>query len=54
MQTTDKSRYGLGFGLRVDEDVFTTMGHGGSAAGYNANLAFEPESNMSVLFLFKH
>ena len=48
---TDKSRYGLGFGIRIDEDGFTTMGHGGSVAGYNAHLVFEPESKMGVIIL---
>ena len=48
---TDKLRYGLGFGIRIDEDGFTTMGHGGSVAGYNAHLVFEPESKMGVIIL---
>jgi len=44
-------RYGLGFSISVDSDGFTTMGHGGSVSGYNADLVFDPESKMGVVLL---
>ncbi len=41
--------YGLGFSIRTDEDGFVSIGHGGSVAGYNANLVFDPESKIGVV-----
>lgn len=41
--------YGLGFSIGTDEDGFTSIGHGGSVAGYNANMAFDPESKIGVV-----
>ncbi len=42
--------YGLGFQVRRREGV-TTMGHGGSVAGYNAGLSFELDSKIGVSML---
>jgi len=41
--------YGLGFSIRTDEDGFTSVGHGGSVAGYNAGMVFHPESKIGVV-----
>ncbi len=41
--------YGLGFSIRTDEDGFTSIGHGGSVAGYNAGMVFDPESKIGVV-----
>jgi len=43
--------YGLGFTVRTSEEGVTTVGHGGSVAGYNANLAFDPDSKIGVAML---
>jgi len=53
VQTPEGGRgmYGLGFSVSIDDDGFTTMGHGGSVSGYNAYLTFEPESKISVVLL---
>ena len=42
--------YGLGFFIRSVDGV-TIVGHGGSVAGYNAYLAFDPESKIGVAML---
>jgi len=42
--------YGLGFQVR-EEDGVTIVGHGGSVAGYNADLRFDPESGLGVAAL---
>jgi CubicO group peptidase (beta-lactamase class C family) len=42
--------YSLGFSVR-DRDGFKTVGHGGSVAGYNANLVFDPVSKIGVAML---
>jgi CubicO group peptidase (beta-lactamase class C family) len=41
--------YGLGFSIRTDEDGFTSVGHGGSVAGYNASMVFHLESRIGVI-----
>ncbi len=38
-----------GFSIRTDEDGFTSVGHGGSVAGYNAAMVFHPESKIGVV-----
>ena len=43
--------YGLGFMIRTDADGITTVGHGGSVAGYNAGLSFELDSKIGVAML---
>jgi len=45
------SGYGLGFSISIDDDGFTTIGHGGSVAGYNAHIRFELESKTGVVIL---
>lgn len=42
--------YGLGFFIRSVDGV-TIVGHGGSVAGYNAYLGFDPESKLGVAML---
>ncbi len=42
--------YGLGFSIR-EGDGMTIVGHGGSVAGYNANLQFEIGSGVGVAML---
>ena len=43
--------YGLGFSVRTRESGVRTVGHGGSVAGYNANLVFDPMSKVGVVLL---
>lgn len=43
--------YGLGLSIR-DRDGVRVVGHGGSVAGYNAYLAFDPVSTLGVATLF--
>ena len=38
-----------GYAIRTDEDGFTSVGHGGSVAGYNAGMVFHPESRIGVV-----
>jgi len=38
-----------GFAIRTDEDGITSVGHGGSVAGYNAGMVFHPESKIGVV-----
>lgn len=45
------SGYGLGFLRQKDKDGFISVGHGGSVAGYNANMVFDPESKIGVIIL---
>jgi CubicO group peptidase (beta-lactamase class C family) len=44
-----RGRYGLGFSISLDEEGFRTVGHGGSVAGYNATMVFDPESKIGVI-----
>jgi len=43
--------YGLGFTVRTSAEGVTTVGHGGSVAGYNAGLSFDPDSKVGVAML---
>jgi CubicO group peptidase (beta-lactamase class C family) len=43
------SGYGLGFSINTDEDGFTSIGHGGSVAGYNAGMIFDAETKIGVV-----
>jgi len=43
--------YGLGFRVQDGYDGRPFIGHGGSVAGYNASLLFEPESKLGVVML---
>ncbi len=45
------SGYGLGFSVRQDEHGLRLVGHGGSVAGYNAYLVFDPDSKLGVVLL---
>ncbi len=51
MRNGDSTGYGLGFSLRVAEDGPRLVSHGGSVAGYNAHLIFDPESTIGVVLL---
>ena len=37
--------------MRTSEEGVTTVGHGGSVAGYNAGLSFDPDSKVGVAML---
>ena len=41
----------MGFSLRRDDDGAWWVSHGGSVAGYNAHLLFQPESEIGVILL---
>ncbi len=43
--------YGLGFTITQDSVGHTFVGHGGSVAGYTANLIFEPTRKIGVVIL---
>jgi CubicO group peptidase (beta-lactamase class C family) len=43
--------YGLGFTISTRPDRRRFVGHGGSVAGYTAQLVFEPESRIGVVLL---
>ncbi len=45
------SRYSFGFSISRREGAPDLVGHGGSVAGYNAHLKFEPESGIGVVLL---
>jgi len=48
---SDTEGYGLGFSLSKDEAGFWWVSHGGSVAGYNAYLLFQPDSQLSIVLL---
>ena len=43
--------YGLGFSVQIDEQGRKIASHGGSVAGYNAHMAFDPEVRIGVVLL---
>jgi CubicO group peptidase (beta-lactamase class C family) len=43
--------YGLGFSVAVDDQGRTIAGHGGSVAGYTANIQFDPDARIGVVLL---
>lgn len=43
--------YGLGFFVAVDDEGRTIAGHGGSVAGYTANIQFDPDARIGVVLL---
>lgn len=45
------SGYGLGFSIRVSEEGYHLVGHGGSVAGYTAHLLFDPRTKIGVVLL---
>jgi len=53
IQTPEDSTQGYGLGLSVQTGVGSSrfVGHGGSVAGYNAYMLFEPESAVGVVLL---
>lgn len=52
MRTPQPPAEGYGLGLQIrDVDGVTVVGHGGSVAGYNAYLAFDPETTLGVAML---
>ena len=48
---SDSQGYGLGFSLRRDADGTWWASHGGSVAGYNAHLLFQPDAQLGVVLL---
>ena len=48
---SEETGYGLGFSLRRDDDGTWWASHGGSVAGYNAHLLFQPQSRIGVVLL---
>lgn len=47
----DSSGYGLGFSVRVTPEGLHMVSHGGSVAGYNAHMVFDPVSTIGVVLL---
>lgn len=47
----DGAQYSFGFSISRREGAPDLIGHGGSVAGYNAHLVFEPESGIGVVLL---
>ncbi len=47
----DRRGYGLGFTIDYDDEGDRIAGHGGSVAGYNATLRFDPEARIGVILL---
>lgn len=44
-------QYGFGFRISDDEDGFNTIWHGGSVAGYNAIIIYEPKTKVGIIML---
>jgi len=53
IQTPESNREGYGIGLSIEKDGrdYTVVGHGGSVAGYTANMAVHVESGIGVVLL---
>jgi len=51
MRNGDSTGYGLGFSIRISEAGLRMVSHGGSVAGYNAHLVYEPGSTIGVVLL---
>lgn len=51
IRSADSTGYGLGFSLRVTEEGLRMVSHGGSVAGYNAHMVFDPVSTIGVVLL---
>jgi CubicO group peptidase (beta-lactamase class C family) len=45
------TKYSFGFRISERDQAPNLIGHGGSVAGYNAHLVFEPESGLGVILL---
>lgn len=50
---SDSTGYGLGVSIRIARDGTKIVGHGGSVAGYNAYMCFNPESKIGII-LFRN
>jgi len=48
---SDTTGYGLGFSINIDKNGIKMVGHGGSVAGYNAYLIFNPDSKIGIIVL---
>ena len=48
---SDTDGYGLGFSLSLNKEGLWWVSHGGSVAGYNAYLLFQPDSRLSIVLL---
>ena len=48
---SDTSGYGLGFFVVLDDAGRRIAGHGGSVAGYNATIQFDPDARVGVILL---
>tara|TARA_B100000029_G_scaffold380803_1_gene375899 strand:- start:53178 stop:54326 length:1149 start_codon:yes stop_codon:yes gene_type:complete len=48
---SDTEGYGLGFSISQNENGLKWVSHGGSVAGYNAYLLFQPDSQLSIVML---
>jgi CubicO group peptidase (beta-lactamase class C family) len=48
---SDESGYGIGLAIQRYPERFSTVGHGGSVAGYTAYMAVSPESGIGVVLL---
>ncbi len=53
IQTPEDSTggYGLGLSIRLADNGVRLVGHGGSVAGYNVHLVFDPETKIVVVLL---
>ena len=53
VQTPEDPRrgYGLGLSVAVDSSGREIAGHGGSVAGYTAQIAFDPDARIGVVLL---
>ena len=47
----DSSGYGLGFSLQATAEGLHLVSHGGSVAGYNAHMIFDPVTRIGVVML---
>ena len=48
---SDTEGYGLGFSISQNKNGLKWVGHGGSVAGYNAYLLFQPDSQLTIVML---
>lgn len=48
---SEKEGYGIGLSIQKHPGGFTTVGHGGSVAGYTATMTVSPESGIGVVLL---
>ncbi|MBI3111558.1 MAG: beta-lactamase family protein [Ignavibacteriales bacterium] len=50
-RSNQNASYGLGFSISDAEPGMVIVGHGGSVAGYSANLVFEPAEKIGIVLL---